>query len=762
MAQAAGAARRRRGAAALGRRRRAAGRRGPGRGAAGGAPCGPGDPHVRRARAPSARPSLPRGGAPARARGGRAVGRGRPRAGDRQRPRRDDDPGLGDARAAASRGRERRSRRREQELRTGPRARGGRRGGHAAAGGGRGRSEPASRTWPAASRALGATALANIERSDPEAAEFLAALDEALPRDTIVVCDMCIPGYWLGGFRTPAAPRKLSYPLGWGTLGCAVPQGLGAALAGPRAGGERVGRRRLPLRLRRTGHRRAGAHPAHRADRGRRRLRDAALRPGPARRPARGRGPATPDFVALAGSFGVRAEAVDGLGGGARRRRSRVTSSATSPACWWRGPPWARLRTPRRAGTGRRPSPYGRGPHRSGEVPAAGSDIPSNAVASGSSGSASRKASSGWRPTGTGCFPPAPGRSTPTRGTVLVPGVRRGADMRVCLAWEGDRLAAALPLMERRRRWLVGDGERPLPVYRPVGSSPEAVRAVVEAGMARRAASFAAGPPLRRSRAHDADRGRRGRRAAATCLTAEHVSPIVETAGASRPGGRPRSPAGARRSSASAARWRATTRPSSRSSSPRRTWRPSWPRVRGRGQRLEGTERHGHPLGPPDPVFYREVAASFAERGELRLSRIVLDGHWAAFDLCLLYRDRLYLLKTGYDERFRRLAPGLVMRLSTIERCFELGLRGPRAAGRRHGVEAQVRDRRAPPRGLPRLRARPGGQLELRLPRPARPLLKRAYEGALARLGSEPRRAGSPGSPDSSATSICAFWSLPA
>ena len=40
------------------------------------------------------------------------------------------------------------------------------------------------------------------------------------------------PGYWLGGFhRTPAAAQA-AYPLGWGTLGCAFPQGLGAALAG--------------------------------------------------------------------------------------------------------------------------------------------------------------------------------------------------------------------------------------------------------------------------------------------------------------------------------------------------------------------------------------------------------------------------------------------------------------------------------------------------------------------------------------------------
>ena len=73
-------------------------------------------------------------------------------------------------------------------------------------------------------------------------------------------------------------------------------------------------------------------------------------------------------------------------------------------------------------------------------------------------------------------------------------------------------------------------------------------------------------------------------------------------------------------------------------------------------------------------TFYREVARAFHARGELRLSSILLDGQAVAFDLSLLYGSRLHLLKTGYDERFRRLAPGLVLRLSVIERCFELGL----------------------------------------------------------------------------------------
>jgi thiamine pyrophosphate-dependent acetolactate synthase large subunit-like protein len=67
---------------------------------------------------------------------------------------------------------------------------------------------------------------------DEQALRFLDAMHFALPEDAVVVADMCIPGYWLAGFHTPAAPRRLQIPLGWGTLGYAFPAALGAALAG--------------------------------------------------------------------------------------------------------------------------------------------------------------------------------------------------------------------------------------------------------------------------------------------------------------------------------------------------------------------------------------------------------------------------------------------------------------------------------------------------------------------------------------------------
>ena len=77
---------------------------------------------------------------------------------------------------------------------------------------------------------------------------------------------------------------------------------------------------------------------------------------------------------------------------------------------------------------------------------------------------------------------------------------------------------------------------------------------------------------------------------------------------------------------------------------------------------------------PRTAAFYRDVAARFQAREELRLSRLTLDGEVVAFSFCVQHGDRLYSLKSGYDERWRKLVPGLVLQLSIVERCFELGL----------------------------------------------------------------------------------------
>jgi thiamine pyrophosphate-dependent acetolactate synthase large subunit-like protein len=152
-----------------------------------------------------------------------------------------------------------------------------------------------------------------LRAEEPEASAFLETLEVALPDDAVVVCDMCIPGYWLGGFHRTPAPRKLSYPLGWGTLGCAFPQGLGAlAGAGPAvsisgdggflyACGELAAAKQeaIPLTAVVVDD---GGYGMIRYDQD--------LHGDP----REGVDLASPDFVALAAAFGVRADSVDGLG----------------------------------------------------------------------------------------------------------------------------------------------------------------------------------------------------------------------------------------------------------------------------------------------------------------------------------------------------------------------------------------------------------------------------------------------------------------
>lgn len=61
---------------------------------------------------------------------------------------------------------------------------------------------------------------------------FLDAIEGALPGDAVVVADMCVAGYWYGGYGQVRQPRGLAYPVGWGTLGFGFPASLGAALSG--------------------------------------------------------------------------------------------------------------------------------------------------------------------------------------------------------------------------------------------------------------------------------------------------------------------------------------------------------------------------------------------------------------------------------------------------------------------------------------------------------------------------------------------------
>jgi thiamine pyrophosphate-dependent acetolactate synthase large subunit-like protein len=71
--------------------------------------------------------------------------------------------------------------------------------------------------------------------ADPRTAEAVAlveAVESARTDETVLVCDMAVAGYWVGGYAAAAGPRRTAYPVGWGTLGFGLPAAIGAAAAG--------------------------------------------------------------------------------------------------------------------------------------------------------------------------------------------------------------------------------------------------------------------------------------------------------------------------------------------------------------------------------------------------------------------------------------------------------------------------------------------------------------------------------------------------
>jgi CelD/BcsL family acetyltransferase involved in cellulose biosynthesis len=72
--------------------------------------------------------------------------------------------------------------------------------------------------------------------------------------------------------------------------------------------------------------------------------------------------------------------------------------------------------------------------------------------------------------------------------------------------------------------------------------------------------------------------------------------------------------------------------------------------------------------------FYTGVAAWAAARGLLRLVFLRLDERPLAFGFCLEDRHSHYVLKSGYDPKFQRFAPGKLLCRSVVERAFGEGL----------------------------------------------------------------------------------------
>ena len=124
-------------------------------------------------------------------------------------------------------------------------------------------------------------------------------------------------------------------------------------------------------------------------------------------------------------------------------------------------------------------------------------------------------------------------------------------------------------------------------------------------------------------------------------------------------------------------------------------------------------------------TFYRNVSKWGAGRGWLRLAFLRLDEKNLAFDLCFEANGVHYLLKTGYEPAFSKLAPGMLMRYEMLQRAFTKGLRSYEFLGSNNPWKMQwtqaVRDRLLLQAFAPSL----GGRLDWAAWAHGRPLAKK-------------------------------------
>lgn len=92
---------------------------------------------------------------------------------------------------------------------------------------------PADLAWVARGKQAEAENLRQRREIGPTEMQALDILRAAVPRDGVMVCDRCSLGYWAYRSGAAYAPRTFQYPMGYGALGGALPQSLGAKVACP-------------------------------------------------------------------------------------------------------------------------------------------------------------------------------------------------------------------------------------------------------------------------------------------------------------------------------------------------------------------------------------------------------------------------------------------------------------------------------------------------------------------------------------------------
>ncbi len=74
---------------------------------------------------------------------------------------------------------------------------------------------------------------------------------------------------------------------------------------------------------------------------------------------------------------------------------------------------------------------------------------------------------------------------------------------------------------------------------------------------------------------------------------------------------------------------------------------------------------------PQAEKFHRTIAKRFHKKGSLRMGEIRLDGRMVAGQMILVHGNRLWAIRSAYDEQYRLYGPGMTMLYSMIEAAFD-------------------------------------------------------------------------------------------
>jgi CelD/BcsL family acetyltransferase involved in cellulose biosynthesis len=300
-----------------------------------------------------------------------------------------------------------------------------------------------------------------------------------------------------------------------------------------------------------------------------------------------------------------------------------------------------------------------------------------------------------------------------------------GRELRTCVLWRGDELVGAFPLCAARDGRLAALSNDHSPGFYPVSSDAAAEQALVAAAMDGSSELVVEGVPVGDHLGRLMSEVRQHRRL--PVVERWQTSPIVDTTG----------PFEQYRAEKKGS-WREVER---RRRKLRREYGVEEKLIESpvdldseltRGFEVEASGwkgRAGSAIGssPETARFYRGVAADLQRHDELRLSTLSADGRTIAFDLGVVHKARYYVIKTGFDEAFRRFAPGLALRLSVVERCFELGLHAHEFLGADMGWKRLFSTHTREHRVFRAYGWRAPALVRFAYRRTARPMLRRAY-----------------------------------